>query len=224
MFRTLFFVAVLCVALCRQATAEVLTVTETVIGSGVFDGTSFTDALVTLTGTLNSGTFEVDNPPDGFASVKLTGNATVSIGGVSDTLTGRSVDPVNGSLFNGSFELDSTVLSESGTMFIGADIGLSAEVLILSTSDMSANYATTLAGPGTYSGPAGSSVGFDGKTPVGFQFATASGGFYQLNTKSSSSTLTIAAVPEPGSLVLSCLSTIGMALVACRKLRYPRAA
>ncbi len=219
MLRTSAFVlAVLYGGLCSRAAAEVLAVTETVTGSGVFDGTPFTDGLVTVTGILNFGTFEVDNPADGFASVKLTGNATVSVGGVSDTLTGRSVDPVNGSSFNGGFELDSTALSTNGITYTGADIGLSAEVLILSTSDMSANYASALAGPGSFSGHAGSSVGFEGKTSVGFQFATASGGFFQLNSTSSNATLTIAAVPEPGSLLLSCLGTVGMVL-ACSKSR-----
>jgi hypothetical protein len=189
-----------------------LTVTETVTGSGVLDGTPFTDALVTLTGTLNSSTFEVDNPPDGFASVKLTGNANVSVGGVSDTLTGQSLNPSNGSQFNGPFELDSTVLTVSGPNFFGADIGLSAVVLIASTSDMSANYATALAGPGTFSGQAGASVGYE--------FTTASGGFFQLSSKPSGGTVTIAAVPEPGSLVLSCLGAAGLALVAYRKRRH----
>ncbi|HEY1598611.1 MAG TPA: PEP-CTERM sorting domain-containing protein [Pirellulales bacterium] len=208
---TVFIVAVLCGMVCSQATAVTLTVTETATGSGIFNGTPFTNALVTLTGTLNSGTFEVDNPPDGFASVKLTGNATISVLGVSDTLTGHSVNPNNGSQFNGPFELDSTSLSTNGTTFTGADIGLSAEILILSTSDMAANYATTLAGPGTYSGQAGNSVGYE--------FATASGGFFQLTSPPTGGTVTIAAVPEPGSLVLSCLGTVGVALLAFRKRR-----
>jgi hypothetical protein len=209
---TVFLVAILCCGFCSQVTATVLTVTETISGSGVLDGTSFTDALVTLTGTLNSSTFEVDTPPDGFASVKLAGNATVSVGGVSDTLTGHSLNPNNGSQFNGPFELDSTVLTVSGPNFIGADIGLSAVILIASTSDMTANYATALSGPGTFSGQAGVSVGYE--------FTTASGGFFQLSARPSGGTVTIAAVPEPGNLVLSCLGTVGVALVAYRKRRH----
>ncbi|HEY4312809.1 MAG TPA: hypothetical protein VGN12_25390 [Pirellulales bacterium] len=212
MRNTLFFLAVVCGMVCSQATAAVLTVTETATGSGVLDGTPFTDALVTLTGTLNSSTFEVDNPPDGFASVKLVGNATISVGGVSDTLTGHSFNPSNGSQFNGPFELDSTALSVTNGTFTGADIGLSAVILILSTSDMSANYATTLAGPGTYSGQAGASVGYE--------FTTASGGFFQLTSRPSGGTVTIANVPEPCSLALSCVGTVGVVLVAYRKRRH----
>jgi hypothetical protein len=213
---TIFFVAVLCGRFCSQATAVTLIATETVIGSGVLDGTPFNDALVTLTGTIDSSTLEVDNPPDGFAAVSLTGNATVAVGGVSDTLTGHSLNPSNGSQFNGPFALNSTSLSTTGTTFSGADIGFEAEILILSTSDNTADYATALQGPGTFSGHAG--------TSVGYQFTTASGGFLQLNSTASDATLTIAAVPEPGSLVLSCFGTVAVALVACRKRHHLKAA
>jgi hypothetical protein len=206
------FAMVLCAGICNQAAAEVLVATETVIGSGVFDGQSFNDALVTLTGTIDSSTLDVDNPPDGFAAISLTGNATVAVGGVSDTLTGRSVNPANGSLFNGPFALNSTALSETSTTFMGADVGLEAEVVILSASDSSANYATALVGTGSVSGHAGISVGYE--------FATSSGGFLQLNSTASNATVTISAAPEPGSLILCCLGAVGMALVTYRKGRH----
>jgi hypothetical protein len=188
-----------------------LIATETVIASGVFDGTPFNDALVTLSGTIDYGTLAIDSPPDGFAAVSLIGNATVMVGGAVDTLTGRSVNPANGSMFNGTFALNSTGLSLTGNTYTGADIGFEAEVLILSTSDTGANYATTLTGPGSYSGRAG--------IAKGYEFATASGGYLQINTAASDATFTIAAAPEPGSLLLACLSTVGGALVVFRKHR-----
>jgi hypothetical protein len=203
-----FFAAVLWCVLCCQANAEVLTATETVVGSGIFNGTPFTDALVTLRGTLDSSTFELDTN-NGLASVSLQENATVTVGGVSDTLTGRSSNPTNGLQFNGGFELDSSALSVTGTTFSGADVGFENVILILSTSDMNANYATALKEPGSLSGRAG--------VDPGYQFMTTSGGFFELNTASSNATFTIAAAPEPGSLVLSCLGAVGAALVARRK-------
>ncbi len=204
----LVVVAVLCGGFCRQANAVTLIATETVIASGVFDGAPFTDALVTLTGTLEPGTLDVDNPLDGFAAVSIAGNATVTVGGASDTLTGRSSNPANGSQFNGTFALNSTSLSETSTSFSGADVAFDAEVLILSMSDTGANYATTLVGPGSYSGTAG--------IAKGYEFVTASGGFLQLNSTSSSATFTISAAPEPGSLALSCVGAFGTALFAYR--------
>ena len=211
---SVYIVAVLCGAFCRQATAVTLIATETVIASGVFDGQPFSDALVTLTGTIDPSTLEVDNPPDGFAAISLKRDATVTVEGVSDLLTGRSANPANGSMFNGPFALNSTALSETGTTFSGADIGFEAEILILSTSDTGANYATALQGPGSFSGRAGISVGYE--------FATGSGDFLQLNSTGSDATLTIAAVPEPGGLILFCLGTVGLVMVAHCKRRLLR--
>jgi hypothetical protein len=180
------------------------------VASGFFDGASFTNALVILTDTVDSSTLQVDNPPDGFASIGLQGNATVTVGGVSDTLTGRSTNPKNGSVFNGPFALNSTALSETGNTFSGADIGFEAEILILSTNT-TADYATALQGTlGPLSGRAGISAGY--------QFATASGGYLELDSTSSSSTIAISAAPEPGSLLLSCLG-LGLASIAYRRRR-----
>jgi hypothetical protein len=215
----LFLLAILTGSFCSQANAAIVTFTETVTGSGVFDGTAFANALVTLTGTYDSSTVVVDSSI-GLASVFLKTDATVTVGGVLDTLTGHSIDPHNGSQFNGPFEVDSSALSIVDGVFVGADVGLSAEVLILSTSSTSANYASAL--------QAGSLTGHAG-TSVGFQFATTSGAFFELDSTTSSGTVTIsggaASVPEPGSLVLACLGTVGVALLgASRKGRDRKAA
>jgi hypothetical protein len=209
----LFLLAILTGSFCSQANAGNLIFTETVTGSGVLDGTAFSNALVTLAGTIDSSTYAVDNSI-GLASVFLTPDATVTVGGVTDTLTGHSLDPSNGSQFNGPFEVDATSLTEVHGVYLGADVEFSTVVLILSTSSMSANYASALE-VGAISGQAGADVAF--------QFATASGAFFQLDSTSGSSTVTIAggaaSVPEPGSLVLACLGTVGVGLGASRKRR-----
>ncbi len=208
------FAAVLWGGYCSQATAEVLTATETVTASGILDGSPFTNALVTLTGTLNSSTFQVDTN-HGFASVLLTGSPTVTVGGDSDTFTGRSLNPANGSQFNGGFELDSTGLTVTGSTYTGADVGFENVILMLSASDPAANYATALAGPGTVSGHAGISRGY--------QFFTTSGGFLELDSTSTNATFTIVATPEPGSQALFFLGAGGVARAARRKGRRANA-
>ena len=236
MRKSVILLAVLTGGFCSQASAGILTATETVTGSGVLDGTTFTNAQVTITGTFNTSTFFLENPSTGsFASVTLTSAPTVSVGGVSDTLTGLSKDP-NGSVFNagGHYEIDSTALSEGGlpVVFNGADIGFEAVVLILSTSDSSANYATALQGAGSFSGTAGIPLGTDPNSGarLGFQFSTVGGPFFELDSTSAAATFTISggttssSVPEPGSLALAGFGAVGLVLGAWRKRRDQKAA
>ena len=212
MRRNIFLAVALTFGYSNQANAGILNATETVTGSGVLDGTPFTNALVALTGTFNTNTFVIDTN-NGFAQVSLTADPTVTVGGVSDTLTGRSLDTNNGSVFDGPFDLDSTALSERGTVFSGADVGFEGVVLILSTSNATANYATVLQGPGATTGTAG--------IDPGIQFATSSGQYFELDSKSSDATFTISGaaspVPEPGSLTIAVIGAVSVALGAWRK-------
>lgn len=193
MRRTIFLFAVLTGGFCSRADADLIPVTETVIGTGVLDGIAFSQALVTLSGTFD--TTMVQN--NGFfADARAV--TTVTVGGVSDMLTAP---------FAGATEVFSTPDRALGfTVAAGGD-----DVLDTLTT---ANVGYFLQGPfGPVSGPA--------LIRAGFQFATLNGPYFELDSVSSDATISFgnngAVVPEPGSLTLACIGALGIIIGVSRK-------
>jgi hypothetical protein len=200
MRRSIFLLLpVLAGGICSRAEAELIVATETVTGSGVLDGTPFTNALVTLSGTFDT-TLVVSN--SFFADAHAI--TTVTVGGVSDTLTAP---------FFGATEVFSTPGRAVGfTVAAGGD-----DVLDTTTT---ANAGYFLQGPsGPFSGPA--------IIQAGKHFATSAGPFFELDSVSTDAAMSFtggaAPTPEPGSLTLACIGAVSVGFGAFRRLRHRKA-
>jgi hypothetical protein len=182
-FGILFAASAILALSATAARADTLTYTESTTASGALDGSSFSNALVTLTLTGNTANITGSSPV-----LNLVGPTTVSVAGIgSDTFT---------------FNAGVTVNQGQGGV-TGAGIGdADANVTILFTNNSAfSTYAlTTPIGP--LSGLAGDNLGFD--------FATAGGSFdlTSIDAVGAAPFTTFTAVastattPEPASLLL----------------------
>jgi hypothetical protein len=201
------FSAIVTCGLSSHANAEMLTATETVTGSGTFDGSSFTDARVTLTTSFETSAVGHLHSFSGLFVPEIT---TVTVGGVSDTLTGQASVGALGT-FPGQTELFTTGLGIFG-FFAVNDTSPTSDFVVLSTLALGSN--SSLDGP---VGPVTATPGFS----IGFQFLTAGGGFFESDSASTDATFTIGGAatptPQPGSLTLAVVGAVSVALGAWRK-------
>jgi hypothetical protein len=170
-----------------RAGADPITYTESVTASGSLGGTSFTDALVTLTAMGDTGS--ITNPVPGIFVVPVT--ATVDVAGIGTADLTQSL----------------VVFANQNNNFDGVEAPTGD---ILDTGNPAfATYAlSTSIGP--VSGPPLGNPGFPFSTSVG-DFVIAS--FSSDATFSATTT----AVPEPSSLALCGLGVAGLAGLARRR-------
>lgn len=192
MRRMIVLLGILTVGFCQRADAELVLATETVIGSGILDGNSFTNEQVTLSGTFDTTMVQFNGF---FADARAI--TTVNVGSLSDTLTAP---------FFGADEVFSTPGRAVGfTVAAGG-----SDVLDIFTT---ANVGYILQGPfGPVTGPT--------LIRSGFQFSTVNG-FFELDSVAATGTASFtggtASVPEPGSLALACIGALGIAIGVNRK-------
>jgi hypothetical protein len=174
----------------RPASATPVTYTESAIATGSLDGTSFLNALVTI--TLNGNTSALVTPSPGL--FEIFGAATVTVSGIgTDTFT-DSMDV-----------FDNNPLDAAGI----TDSSINADVLDTVDPAFGTYGLTTAIGPITNTSLINS----------GFDFLT-TGGFFDITSvfedTSTFTATTTSTTPEPGSLVLLGLGFAG--LLGMRKL------
>ncbi len=187
-------VALLGVGWVTPVQAAPITYTEVAKASGVLDGTSFTDALVTI--TFFGDTSNIAFFGNGCASCLVNvpaASATVNVLGLTDTFT-DTVGIIG-------FPVATPDLGNAGVAFVDAAPGTNG-LLILATAS-SALLGYDLSSPiGPISGDAFTQRSTGG-TAV---YRTTSGSF---EWTSDPTTATFTAVPEPGSGVLLGMGLIG---------------
>jgi hypothetical protein len=177
-----------------RSSADIITYTVTVTGSGTLDGTSFTDAPVTISATadsVNIFNFGGNDPGTGLYNVDATGGVNVSVGGVgSDALTGLIF--VISDQSNNVLDINEASIGDISALF-GAGVAaydLSAPALI-----------------------AGVDPGFG----AGITHATTNGSF-EFDSFSGTEIFTATSVPEPSSLALCGIAgAIGLAVARRRR-------
>jgi len=170
------------------ARADGIVVTETATTvTGSLDGSSFTNALVTL--TLTGDTANV-NQSLGSGIFELPGTATVFVAGIgSDTFTGSIFAIVNQSSTDGGI----SDLTQGPTE--GAALIVTGNNLAFSTYDLTSSI-------GPLSGYAGSSLNFNNPSST-------LGGSFVISNLSGDATFTATVVPEPSSLLLVIVGLAG---------------
>jgi hypothetical protein len=171
-----------------SATAGLITYTETVTGSGSLGGTAFTDALITITATADTG--NVMNAGPGILDVK-NASTTLDVTGIgSGTFTGNMVTFVNQNV-------------SPQTPAVGfADLTVGADVLDTSNPAFATYDLTTPIGP--VSGPSILSTGSTFGTTAGNFKLTATSGLVTFEAT------TQGAVPEPSTLILTSVGFVGV--------------
>lgn len=180
--------AVLATLCCAAASAATITFTETQNGSGSLNGTSFSNALVTIVLTSDTSTITAGLKPGHFLDA---GTATVTIAGFG------------AATFTDTMEAIANQDDPDAGIFADAGIGDETSDLIL--------LATTNSGFSTYdlNGPIGPLSGAAGGNPS-FSFPTSDGAFILISSENAdlpaTFSATLGSVPEPGTLWLLSLA------------------
>jgi len=200
--RVLTGIAIALLGWVGSAQATPITYTETTTGTGVLNGTAFTNALVTFTFSGDTSNVALFDPtcPGCLVNVPLSAKVNVA-GGGTDTFT-----DLVGVL---GFPLPNPDLgNRAGVVFVDAAPGTSGLAIVMTVSNALLGY--DLVSP---IGPIPGDVVFADTV-----FSTTSGSFRWRSTPETS-TFTVAAspVPEPGTMVL-----VGMGLIGGATRRWRR--
>ena len=173
-----------------RAEAELITYTETVTGSGSLGGTDFTNALITIAGTANTGNVTMPDP----GAFRVFTSTSVTVAGVG---TATFTDIIH------AVDLHLNMLAGFGDDTVGA----------LVAGNQNSAFATyDLKSP---IGPTSGTVNIN----AGESFATSVGTLVieSTSTDGTFSASTAQAVPEPTSMVIVGIGAFGLMCFAWRR-------